>query len=162
MIATRCCSVDEARSSVDWSVLIVIGAALGLGKALETSGAAPAAVGVAMDLVGEHPWAALAAVYVVTVLLTEVLTNNAAVALAFPLALATAERLHVNPFPFLMAIMIANGASSSSKVPSRSRRRAGATAERGQPCAAAMSAARATVASSSRMPMTIARSRQAG
>lgn len=111
MIMTRCCSIGDARRNVDWSVLIVIAAALGLGAALDQSGAARAMAAGVLELAGGHPWLVLAAVYFVTSLLTEVITNNAAVALVFPIAYATAEQLGVRFEPFVFAIMIAGSAS---------------------------------------------------
>lgn len=111
MILTRCCTVDEARRSVDWSVLVVIGAALGLGRALETSGAAAALSGLVTDLASGSPWLALAALYLVTSAMTEVVTNNAAVALAFPIAHGTATQLGVDLMPFVVVVMMAGSAS---------------------------------------------------
>ena len=111
MIMTRCCSVSTARHNVDWSVLIVIGAALGIGRALEQTGTAHVIAETLLGIGGDNPWIALAAVYGLTMLFTEVITNNAAVALVFPIALATADELGVNCMPFVIAIMIAASAS---------------------------------------------------
>jgi len=111
MIVLRCCSVTDARRNVDWSVLVVIGAALGLGAGLDQSGAAKWLANSILQVAGDNPWLALAAIYVVTSLMTEVITNNAAVALTFPIALATAQRLDVNFTPFIYAIMIAGSGS---------------------------------------------------
>ncbi|MEZ5502200.1 MAG: SLC13 family permease [Halioglobus sp.] len=84
MLLTRCTSAASARASVDWSVLVMIGASLGLGSALEVSGAARAIAGSGLQLVGEQPWLALLVIYGLTTLLTEVITNNAAAVLMFP------------------------------------------------------------------------------
>jgi len=111
MVLTRCCSVNDARRRVDWPVLIVIGAALGIGKAIEQSGLGGALAETVIQAAGQDPWLALAAVYAVTVLVTEIMTNNAAVALVFPIALATAQQLNLNFMPFAMAIMMAGSAS---------------------------------------------------
>jgi di/tricarboxylate transporter len=110
MLLTRCCTITDARRSVDWSVLTVIAAALGLGAALEKSGAAKALAGSVLAAAGDNPWAVLAAVYIVTWVLTEFITNNAAVAMTFPIALATAKQLNVNFTPFIFAIMMAGSA----------------------------------------------------
>lgn len=111
MIMTRCCRISEARRNVDWSVLIVIGAALGIGRAMEQSGAAGTMAGGVLALAGSHPWLVLLAVYAVTSLLTEVITNNAAVALVFSIAYATAQAMEVSFMPFAIAIMMAGSAS---------------------------------------------------
>ncbi len=99
---------------MNWSLLIAIGAAIGLGKALEASGAAGAIGGAMVQLAGSNPFVALAAIYLLTMLLTEVVTNNAAAAVAFPLAQATAAALGVEFMPFVIAIMMAASASFSS------------------------------------------------
>jgi di/tricarboxylate transporter len=111
MVLTRCCTLAEARNSVDWPVLIVIGASLGLGAAIEESGAADLLAGSVLSAAGSDPYLTLIGVYFVTWLLTELLTNNAAVALMFPIAIAAAEQLEVNLLPFVMMLMIAGSAS---------------------------------------------------
>ncbi len=116
MIFTRCCTGPEARRSVDWSVLIVIGAALGVGQALETSGAAQVIAGNLIGFAGGNPWILLAVVYFITMIFTEVITNNAAAVLVFPIALSSAQSLDVNFMPFIMAIMIAASAGFASPI----------------------------------------------
>jgi di/tricarboxylate transporter len=111
MVLTRCCSVSDARRKVDWPVLIVIGAALGIGRAIEQSGAGSALAHTVIQAAGQDPWLSLAAVYAVTALVTEIMTNNAAVALVFPIALATSEQLNLGFMPFAIAIMMAGSAS---------------------------------------------------
>lgn len=111
MLITRCCSVGGARRSVDWSVLIVIAAAIGIGRALEKTGAAQIIAETVLDAAGQNPWLTLAAVYAITTVFTEIITNNAAVAMVFPIAMAASEKLDVNFLPFVFAIMIAGSAS---------------------------------------------------
>lgn len=111
MILTRCCTVSEARQSVDWSLLIVVGAALGLGRALDETGAAASVASGVVSLAGSNPWLVLIAVYLVTSLMTEVITNNGAVALAFPIAYSLSVTLDVDFMPFVFAIMMAGSAS---------------------------------------------------
>lgn len=97
---------------MDWSVLIVIGAAFGLSNALQDSGAASLMCNFILKVSGENsPWVALALVYLGTSLLTEMITNNAAAALFFPLALTVANTLGVNAMPFIMAVMSAASCS---------------------------------------------------
>ncbi len=116
MLLLRCCTPSQARRSVEWHVLIVIAAALGLGKALESTGAAASIAGSLLGLTGSNPWMTLALVYAVTALFTEVITNNAAAALIFPIAMNTAERLGVNPMAFIICIMVAASASFASPI----------------------------------------------
>lgn len=114
-LVTGCCTFGQARRSVEWNVLLVIASALGLGLALEKTGAAAGVAGLLLGLTSERPWVALAMVSLVTTLMTEVITNNAAAALVFPIAMGTAERLGVSPLPFVFCIMI--GASASFATP---------------------------------------------
>jgi di/tricarboxylate transporter len=110
MIITRCCRLREARNNIDWPLLVVIGASLGLGQAMEKTGAARLLAGTFLAAAGEDPYLSLVAIYFATWVVTEILTNNAAVALMFPITLATAEQLHVNTLPFIMVLMIAGSA----------------------------------------------------
>jgi di/tricarboxylate transporter len=113
MILTKCCTAREARQSLEIEVLISIGASFGIGRALESSGAASL---LAEKLAAAAQWfgggnhAVLAAVYLATMLLTELITNNAAAVLVFPIAVSTAQTLGVDPMPFIMSIMIASSA----------------------------------------------------
>lgn len=111
MILTRCCTISDARRSVDWSVLVVIGAALGLGMAMDKSGAAASIANALLSVAADRPWLMLCTIYFVTSALTEVITNNGAVALIFPIAYAAAEQLGVDFKPFVFALMMAGSAS---------------------------------------------------
>jgi di/tricarboxylate transporter len=112
MIATRCIRGWEARQALDFSVLIVIAAALGLGRAIEVTGLAGA---IANTIIGGAasfgPVGVLVAIYFVTSLLTEFITNNAAAALTLSIGLAAARDLGVAPEAFAIAIAIAASAS---------------------------------------------------
>jgi di/tricarboxylate transporter len=116
LIATRCLSWSVARRAVDLDVLLIIAAALGLGVALEVTGAAKAIADLLLVFGGDDPWLALVAVYGVTMLFTELITNNAAAALVFPIAIATADRLGVDARPFAIAITFAASASFATPI----------------------------------------------
>jgi di/tricarboxylate transporter len=116
MILTRCCKLSDARRSVDWQVLIVIAAALGIGNALEVSGVASQLAGGFIGWAGEHPYTALIATYIATWVLTEMITNNAAAALIFPIAITIAISMEVSYMPFVMAIIFAASASFSTPI----------------------------------------------
>lgn len=107
MLATRCCTEEKTFRSVQWRILIAIAASLSVGKALLHTGAAQAFAEKLLSFGGENPWVALALVYLVTMITTEMITNNAAAALIFPIGMATAHSLHVNELPFVMAVMVA-------------------------------------------------------
>lgn len=116
MIFTRCTNGPSARQSVDWTVLIVIAASLGLGQALHTTGAAEAVARFWIGLAGGSPWLALLAVYGVTSGLTAFISNNAAAVLVFPIAQATAASLGVSLWPFVIAVMMAASACFATPV----------------------------------------------
>ena len=115
MIASGCCAPARALRSIEWPVLLVIGAALGISEAMRVTGAAGAIAETFLQVAGSNPWLALAAIYGVSMVMTEIITNNAAAALMFPIALSVAEGLQVSIMPFLIAIMI--GASASFSTP---------------------------------------------
>jgi di/tricarboxylate transporter len=116
MVLTRCTSGREARRSVDWQVLLVIAASFALGTALEVTGAARAIAGGLISLAPGQPWVALGVVYGVTMVFTELITNNAAAVLVFPIALETSKSLGVSFLPFAVAIMMAASASFSTPI----------------------------------------------
>ena len=116
MLVLGCCSPAQALRSIDWSVLLVIAAALALGEALGSTGAAEAIATGFISLAGNNPWLVLAAIYTVTTILTEIITNNAAAALIFPIALSLANQLGVSYLPFVVSIMIAASASFATPI----------------------------------------------
>ena len=116
MLLTGCTRAENARSSIDWQVLIVIAAALGIGNALQVTGAAEMVAGGFLGLAGDHPYIALAATYLMTWILTEMITNNAAAVLIFPIAISTAAGLGVEFMPFVMTIIFAASASFATPI----------------------------------------------
>lgn len=113
MIVSRCCTGSEARQSIDLPVLVTIGASFGIARAMDSSHAAEYLAARLVDLshlLGSHPWYSLAAIYIATMLLTELVTNNAAAQLMFPIAVKAAVIQGVDPIPFAMAILIAASA----------------------------------------------------
>lgn len=117
MLATGCLNAQEAQRSIELRVLIAIAAAFGVGAALETSGAA-ATIGSQLVEVATPlgPVATLAAIYIATALLTELITNNAAAALMFPLAAAAAESAQIPLAPIALVVMMAASASFATPI----------------------------------------------
>jgi di/tricarboxylate transporter len=117
MVAFRCISPGDARKSIDWPVLLAIGASFGVGNALVASGVAKL---FAEQLVGLTrpfgPTATLAAIYFGTMVLNELISNNAAAALAFPFCIESARLLGVNERPFIMAVALAASYAFASPV----------------------------------------------
>ncbi|MBB3230918.1 SLC13 family permease [Halomonas stenophila] len=110
-VFSGCCSISAAKRGLDTQVLLTIAASFGLGAALEGSGAAATLAGAAMGLVDGNPWWLLIGSYLVVALLTELVTNNAAAVITFPVVMAGAESLGVSPMPFVVAVMFAASAS---------------------------------------------------
>ncbi len=116
LIATRCMNLSEAIRNIDWNVLLVIGAALGLGQAMHNSGAAQVIGEQVMAVTAGQPLLTLAAIYLMTLIATEVITNNAAAVLIFPIAMAAAESMGVSVTPFVIAIMVAASAAFATPI----------------------------------------------
>ena len=116
LIVTRCMDLGEAIRNIDWNVLLVIGAALGIGQAMDNSGAAAAISGQVMTMTADQPMLTLAAIYLLTLVATELITNNAAAVLIFPVAMAAADALGVSATPFVIAIMIAASAAFATPI----------------------------------------------
>ncbi|MDX1778870.1 MAG: SLC13 family permease, partial [Thermodesulfobacteriota bacterium] len=116
MIVTRCISPEGARKSVELNVLVLIACAFGIGAALEKSGAASFIANGIITLFSHYGIVGvLAGMYLVTILFSAIITNNATAVLMFPIAYATAAQLSVNPRPF--AILVAIAASASFATP---------------------------------------------
>jgi di/tricarboxylate transporter len=107
MILTRCVTVEKAKRNLNSDILLAIAASFGLSLALEKTGAARAVAESMTSLAGGNAWMTLAMMYLGTVIVTELVTNNAAAALMFPLALEAAHGLGVNHFPFVIGVMMA-------------------------------------------------------
>lgn len=116
MLMTGCTRSANARSSVDWQVLIVIASALGIGNAMQVTGAAEFIAGGFIGFAGNQPYLALAATYLITWMLTEMITNNAAAVLVFPIAISAAASLGVDFMPFVMTIIFAASASFATPI----------------------------------------------
>jgi di/tricarboxylate transporter len=116
LIASGSISIGEARRAIDLNLLVLIAASFGLGAAVEVSGLGQViADGLLAGAAPLGPVAVLAAVFLATILLTELVSNNAAAVLIFPIALATAAGLGVDPRPFVLVVLF--GASLSFLTP---------------------------------------------
>lgn len=116
MLLTRSTTLAAARRSVNGSVLLVIGAAFGLGRALEVTGVADAVATGLVALAGTSPMANLVALYLVTATFTGLITNNAAAVLMFPIAQAMAHATGTSVTPFAVTVMMAASASFATPV----------------------------------------------
>jgi di/tricarboxylate transporter len=119
MLFTRCCTISTARRSVDWETLLAIAASFGIAAAMESTGAAKYLAESLVGLAQGDAWTALAMMYLATLVTTELITNNAAAALMFPLAIAAAKGLGehgVNHMPFVIVVMMAASAGFATPI----------------------------------------------
>lgn len=117
MVLTRCLSLAEAYAALMPSVLVLIGGALALGEAMDRTGAAALLADQLVARIGElGPYAVLAAIYLITMAFTEVMSNNAAAVLMVPVALSAAAALGVDPRPYAIAVAFAGSASFSTPI----------------------------------------------
>ncbi len=103
---------QEYTKSVSWDLIITIASAFAISKAIQNTGVADTLARESIDVVKSlGPYGVLAIIYLLTAFLTEIVTNNAAVALVFPVAIVAAKMLDVDPRPFFIAIAISGAAS---------------------------------------------------
>ncbi|KZY41507.1 dATP pyrophosphohydrolase [Roseovarius sp. HI0049] len=114
---TRCVDTDEAFGFVDGHLLALIFAMLAIGAALEASGAVEFLVaGVAPLLAHTSPFLTIWAIYLLTSVLTELVSNNAVAVVVTPIAIGLAEALGYDPRPLVVAVMIAASASFATPI----------------------------------------------
>ncbi|AJQ97350.1 SLC13 family permease [Gynuella sunshinyii] len=111
MLATHCISITKARRNIDLTVITVIAASFSLGAAMTKTGVAATIASWLLINDSIPPWVVLAMVYLLTAVFTEIITNNAAAILMFPIAVSLAEQLQVSYMPFVIAVMFAASAS---------------------------------------------------
>jgi len=117
LLVSRCISPQDARSSIEWSVLLIIASTFGISRAMGNSGLAQFLAYQLIHVLGSlGPLGLLAGVYFITSFYTEIITNNAAAALVFPITLAMTQQSGIDPRPFMMAITIAASASFATPI----------------------------------------------
>jgi di/tricarboxylate transporter len=116
MVVARLLPLDEMYRAIDWPVIVLLGAMLPVGAALETSGGADVIASALLDVARDAaPWVAVATLMVVAMALSNVINNAAAVVLMIPIAAGTAAGLGVSVDPLLMAVAV--GASTPFLTP---------------------------------------------
>ncbi len=107
MVLGRVLPMEEFYKSIDWPVIVLLGAMIPVGNALETSGGAGLIAGALLNLGSEiPPWMLLTIILVVTMALSDIINNAATVVLMAPIAMGVAKGMGFSIDPFLMAVAI--------------------------------------------------------
>jgi len=116
MIITGCLSIEEAHESIDWRTVFLVAGMLPLGMAMEATGTAQYLANMMLDVLGAYgAIAILAGMYLLAALITQAMSNAAAMVLIVPIAVDTAQALGANHLTFTMAVVI--GAATSFLTP---------------------------------------------
>lgn len=116
VVMSGCVTPEHAYKAIDWRILLLIFGMLGIGTAMENTGSMALLVNAAVDFARPYgPFMILAVVYLITSILTEIITNNAVAIVMTPIAIGLALSLGYDPRPFVAAIMF--GASASFATP---------------------------------------------
>ncbi len=117
LLISRFLSLESAYQAVDWPVIILLGAMIPVGEALETTGGAARIAMLITDLGNAlPPWAMLGVILVVSMLLSAVINNAAAVILMAPIGIGVAQTLGASADPFLMAVAIGGSSAFLSPI----------------------------------------------
>ncbi len=112
MLLTRCIAPEEAYRQIEWKVLILIGALFSLGAAMDTTGTGRFLAQQLVELAGDQPpWVILTGFFVLTLALTQPMSNQAAAIVVIPIAIATAQTMELNPRTFAMMVAVAASCS---------------------------------------------------
>ncbi len=116
LVLGRAVNMNEAYESIDWKIVFLLAGALSLGRAMSNSGLDDTIASLLTGTIYQWgPFALVAALYLATNVLTEVMSNNATAALLAPVAIAAAEQVGIDPLPLLVTVAV--GASASFMTP---------------------------------------------
>ncbi|QQS39845.1 MAG: SLC13 family permease [Acidobacteriota bacterium] len=117
LVLVGCIKMEEAYKAIEWRIIFLLAGVLALEAAMENSKAGELVSEQIIATVGVWgPIAMISAFYLMTFILTEMMSNTATAALLTPVAIATANTLDLNPRPFLVAVMFAASASFMTPV----------------------------------------------
>ena len=116
MIICRFCTIDQARESIDWRLLMIFAGSISLGTAIQDTGIAEWISQGILVLCDGSPIVALAGICLVGTFITEFTSNTATAAIFFPIAYQTAVNMDVNPLTFCVALMVAVSSSFATPI----------------------------------------------
>lgn len=117
VVGARCLDIEEAYESIAWNLLFIIFGMLALGHAMETTGAAHLLATGLVNAVGRFgPAATLSATYLMAMVLTELISNNAVAVLLTPITFEIAGAMGVDARPFAVAVMFGSSASFATPI----------------------------------------------
>ncbi len=116
MLIFRCCSPEQAMRSVNWDILMIFAGSAVLGLAIQKTGIAERMATGILDVCGTNPIVVMTAICFAGTFITEFISNTAAGAMFFPIMYEAAEKLGYEPYPFLIALMIAVSSSFATPI----------------------------------------------
>ncbi len=117
ILFARCIDAEEAWSSIDGNVLVLVFAMLAVGVGLQQAGSVDLLVSTMTPiLISLPPWALIAAVYIFSVIMTEIVTNNAVAIIITPIVITLAQNIGMAPEPLVIAVMFAASASFATPI----------------------------------------------
>lgn len=119
LLATRCISIREAQNSVVWNILLLIACSFAMGRAMEATGVAAYFAEIILTVVGKQPYMLIGGIVLVTIICTELMTNNAAALILFPIAITVAKLAGFDSIAATktIGVAVAIGASCAYAIP---------------------------------------------
>ena len=116
MLIFRCCTPEQAMRSINWDILMIFACSAVLGLAIQKTGIAERLASGILDICGTNPIVVMTAICFAGTFITEFISNTAAGAMFFPIMYEAAEKLGYEPYPFLIALMIAVSSSFATPI----------------------------------------------
>ena len=116
MLIFRCCSPEQAMRSINWDILMIFACSAVLGLAIQKTGIAEMLATSILDICGTNPIVVMTAICFAGTFITEFISNTAAGAMFFPIMYEAAVKLGYEPYPFLIALMIAVSSSFATPI----------------------------------------------
>jgi len=116
MLIFRCCTPEQAMRSINWDILMIFACSAVLGVAIQKTGIAERMATGILDICGTNPIVVMTAICFAGTFITEFISNTAAGAMFFPIMYEAAIKLGYEPYPFLIALMIAVSSSFATPI----------------------------------------------